>query len=156
MKKFWRLFISIAICELVGLAAVPFTVSSITTWYAALNKPSFSPPNWIFGPVWTILYFMMGVSVYLIWQKGLKKSAVKEALSFFVLQLLFNFLWSFLFFYLHSPLLGFVDIVILLGAIIMTAIKFNKISKLAAYLLLPYFFWVLFATLLNLAIVVLN
>ncbi len=156
MKNVWKLLVSIVICEAVGLAATPFTLSAIPTWYATLNKPSFSPPNWIFGPAWTILYLLMGISAYLVWQKGLNKIAVKRALLFFVLQLIFNFLWSFLFFYLHSPVLGLVDITILWSMILITIIKFVKISKPAAYLLIPYLLWVTFASILNFSIVVLN
>ena len=156
MKNVWKLLVSIVICEAVGLAATPFTLSAIPTWYATLNKPSFYPPNWIFGPAWTILYLLMGISAYLVWQKGLNKIAVKRALLFFVLQLIFNFLWSFLFFYLHSPVLGLVDITILWSMILITIIKFVKISKPAAYLLIPYLLWVTFASILNFSIVVLN
>lgn len=156
MNKIIKLLASIAVCEFVGLISVPFTIASIPTWYASLNKSPFSPPNWIFGPVWTTLYFMMGVSLYLVWMKGLKNKKVKVALFFFAAQLLFNFLWSILFFGAHSPLLALIDIVLLLYAISMTMIKFNIISKPASYLLLPYLLWVSFATLLNFFIVILN
>ena len=141
---------------MVGLAATPFTISAIPTWYQTLQKPTFSPPNWIFGPVWTILYFLMGVAAYLIWIKGLEKMAVKTALKFFLVQLLFNFLWSILFFGLHSPILALIDILILWILIVITVIKFYKISKTASYLLIPYLLWVSFATILNLSIVLLN
>jgi tryptophan-rich sensory protein len=140
----------------VGILSVPFTLASIPTWYATLNKPPFSPPNWIFGPVWTALYFMMGISLYLVWMKGLKNKKVKIAMLFFAVQLIFNFLWSLLFFGMHSPQLALVDIFFLLIAISMTMVKFNKISKPASYLLVPYLLWVSFATVLNLSIVVLN
>ena len=156
MKKFLKLFAAIVICELVGLISTPFTISAIPTWYATLNKPSFSPPNWIFAPVWTLLYFMMGVSAYLVWKEGLKKKSVKKALFYFIFQLTCNFLWSFLFFYLRSPLLAFADIVLLWILIVLTMIKFYKISKAASYLLLPYLLWVSFASILNLFIVILN
>lgn len=143
-------------CELVGIAATPFTLSTISTWYQTLQKPPFSPPNWIFGPVWTILYFLMGVAAYLVWIKGLEKRAVKTALSIFIAQLVFNFFWSILFFGLHSPLLALIDILILWILILITIIKFHKISKIASYLLIPYILWVTFATILNLSIVLLN
>lgn len=156
MKKLSKFLISTIGCELVGVAATPFTISSIPTWYQTLTKPSFSPPNWVFGPAWTILYFLMGVAAYLIWIKGLEKKAVKTALTFFIAQLVFNFFWSILFFGLHSPILGLVDILILWALILITIIKFHKISKTASYLLIPYILWVSFATILNLSIVLLN
>ena len=156
VKKLSKFLISAIGCELAGIATTPFTISSIPTWYQTLQKPPFSPPNWIFGPVWTILYFLMGVVAYLIWVKGLEKKAVKTALKFFLAQLLFNFFWSLLFFGLHSPILGLIDILILWALILITIIKFSKISKTAAYLLVPYLLWVSFATILNLSIVLLN
>ena len=133
----------VTICELVGIAGTPFTVAAIPTWYATLTKPPFSPPNWIFGPVWTLLYAMMGVSMYLVFQEGWKKKKVKEAFAYFVIQLVLNFSWSFLFFGLRNPLLGLIDIVLLWIAIFLTIKKFYKISKPTAYLLIPYLLWVL-------------
>jgi tryptophan-rich sensory protein len=156
MRDSQKFIISVVTCELVGLAATLFTISAIPTWYATLNKPSFSPPNWVFGPVWTTLYFLMGLSAFLIWKKGLKNKKVKRALTYFFIQLVFNFLWSVLFFGLHNPLLGLLDIVLLLISIVLTIIIFYKISKAASYLLIPYFLWVSFATILNLSLVVLN
>ncbi|MCL5090423.1 MAG: tryptophan-rich sensory protein [Patescibacteria group bacterium] len=156
MGKLSKFLISTIGCELVGIAVTPFTLSSIPTWYQTLTKPSFSPPNWVFGPAWTILYFLMGVAAYLVWIKGLEKKAVKTALSFFIAQLVFNFFWSILFFGLHSPMLGLIDISILWILILITIIKFYKISKTASYLLIPYLFWVTFATILNLSIFLLN
>lgn len=156
MNKIIKCIASIAVCEFIGIISVPFTIASIPTWYATLNKPPFSPPNWIFGPVWTTLYLMMGVSLYLVWMKGLKNKKGKVALLFFAVQLLFNFLWSLLFFGAHSPLLALIDIFLLLYTIVIVMVKFNKISKPASYLLLPYLLWVSFATLLNFSIVILN
>ena len=156
MKNFSKLLIAIIGCELVGIISAAFTLSAIPAWYQTLQKPSFSPPNWVFGPVWTVLYFLMGVSAYLIWIKGLKKKNVKNALGFFVGQLTLNFLWSIVFFGFQSPLLGLVDIIILWLLIIATIFKFYKISKTAAYLLIPYLLWVSSASILNLSIVLLN
>ena len=156
MKSFPKLVASIIVCEFVGLISTPFTIASISTWYAFLHKPPFSPPNWIFGPVWTTLYFLMGIAVYLVWIKGIKNKLVKRALLLFVIQLFFNFLWSVLFFGLHSPILGLLDISALLISIILTIITFYKISKVASYILIPYLLWVSFATLLNASIVLLN
>lgn len=156
MKDFSKLIISIVACELVGLLSTPFTIASIPTWYAGLLKPSFSPPNWIFAPVWTILYLLMGISVYLVWRKGIQNKEIKIAIYYFLTQLFFNFLWSVIFFGLHQPFFAFIDITALLAAIVLTMTKFSKISKAAAYLLVPYLLWVSFAAILNAAIVLLN
>jgi len=156
VSNFFKFLIAVTGCELVGIISTPFTLAAIPTWYSTLNKPPFSPPNWIFGPVWTALYFLMGVAAFLIWKKGLKNKQVKKALTYFVAQLAFNFLWSFLFFGLHSPILGLLDILILWVLILITMIKFYKLSKPAVYLLIPYILWVSFATILNLSIVILN
>ncbi len=156
MRDFSKLLISVAVCELVGLLSTPFTIASIPVWYAGLIKPSFSPPDWIFGPVWTTLYFLMGVSVCLIWKKGINNKEIKIAIYYFLAQLFFNFLWSVIFFGLHLPLVAFIDVIALLVAIVMTMMKFSKISKTALYLLIPYLLWVCFATILNGAIVLLN
>jgi tryptophan-rich sensory protein len=156
MKDFIKLVLSILGCELVGILGTPFTIAAIPTWYTSLNKPFFSPPTWIFGPVWTILYFLMGVSFYLILQKGWKKKPVKSAGMFFIAQLALNFLWSPIFFGLKSPLLGLITIVAMWILIITTMKKFYPLSKLAFYLLIPYLLWVSFATVLNAAILILN
>lgn len=151
-----RLIFSIAMCELAGVVGSFFTVSSIPTWYAALQKPSFSPPNWLFGPAWTVLYFLMGISFYLVWQKNLKKKKAMKAVWIFEIQLFLNIMWSFLFFGLKNPLYGFVGIVALWAAIAITIFKFYNISKTAAYLLVPYILWVSFALVLNYYVLILN
>ncbi len=156
MNTYLKLLVSVGVCEIVGLAATPFTIAAIPGWYTTLNKPVFSPPNFVFGPVWTILYLFMGISAYLVWSKGLKKRGVKEALTFFVVQLGLNFLWSLLFFGLHSPLIALVDIAALIIAILIVIRKFYKVSKTAGYLLVPYLLWVSFAGYLNLSIWLLN
>lgn len=156
MKDLVKLSCSIIGCELVGILGTPFTISAIPTWYASLNKPFFSPPNWIFGPVWVILYFLMGVSFYLILKKGWEKKEVKRAGMFFLAQLTLNFLWSPIFFGLKSPLLGLITIAGMWILIIITMKKFYPLSKLAFYLLIPYLLWVSFATVLNGAILILN
>lgn len=155
MKNFPKLIISVVGCELVGLAGTPFT-AAIPGWYSTLNKPSFAPPNWVFGPAWTLLYLLMGISFYLIWKQGLKKAKAKTAAKVFLAQLALNFLWSPLFFGLRSPGLGLIDILAMWILIVVTIRRFYPLSKPASYLLLPYLFWVTFATLLNLAILVLN
>lgn len=156
IKNILRLLVSIIICQAVGILGSLVTFPAISGWYQTLNKPAFNPPNWIFGPVWTILFLLMGISLYLVWRKEKNNKNVKVALVFFATQLGFNFLWSFLFFGFQSPVAAFIDIIILWVFILLTIIKFWKISKLAAYLLLPYILWVSFAAILNLFIVVLN
>lgn len=156
MKGWLKALICIIGCELVGILGTPFTINSIPTWYASLNKPFFAPPNWIFGPVWTLLYFLMGLSLYLVINKGWKKKVVKNATIVFLAQLLANFLWSPIFFGLKSPFLGLINIVIMWILIVITIKKYYSISKLAAYLLIPYLLWVSFATILNAYILFLN
>jgi len=154
--KILKLVISILVCQGAGLIGSLFTLSSIPTWYAQLEKPTFNPPNWVFAPVWTLLFLLMGISLYLIVSKGVENKKVKTALSIFVIQLTLNMLWSFLFFGLQSLLYAFIEIIILGLAILLTIISFYKISKTAAYLLLPYVLWVSFAAVLNFSILILN
>ncbi len=156
MKNLSKLIISIIGCELVGLLGTPFTVSAISTWYVTLNKPSFSPPNWVFGPMWTLLYFLIGIAFYLIWKQGWKKKKAVIAGKYFLTQLALNGIWSPIFFGLRSPLLGLIVIVAMWVMIVMTMKKFYTLSRLAFYLLVPYLAWVSFATILNGAIVLLN
>lgn len=156
MKDLPKLIISVLGCEAVGLLGTPFTISAIPTWYVTLNKPFFAPPNWLFGPAWTLLYFLMGVAIYLIWRQGVKGKNVKKAVGYFLVQLALNFAWSPIFFGLKSPILGLIVILAMWVMIIMTMRKFYPLSKPAFYLLVPYILWVSFATLLNASIVVLN
>jgi tryptophan-rich sensory protein len=152
-----KLVICCAVPLLVGLMGSLFmTVDSLGNWYANLNKPAFNPPGWVFGPVWTTLYIMMGISAFLVWRKGLDSKLVRVALACFIVQLILNAIWTPLFFGLHSPLAGLIDIVLLLSAIDLTVILFLRISKPAALLLVPYGLWVLFATILNASIYLLN
>lgn len=155
VSKTTKFISSIILTQSAGILGAIFTTPSIPTWYAGLNKPSFNPPNWLFGPVWTLLYLLMAFSLYLVWsQKDSKKKLA--ALFIFFTQLVLNSLWSIIFFGLHSPLFAFIEILFLLAFIVLTVIKFKALSKLAAYLLLPYLLWVTFASTLNLAIVLLN
>jgi tryptophan-rich sensory protein len=156
MKNLSKFLICVIGCEAVGLLGVPASLKSIPAWYVYLNKPFFAPPNWIFGPVWTVLYFLIGLSVFLIWKKGTQKHKHKEAIQFFLAQLFLNAIWSPIFFGLRSPMLGFINIVAMWVCILFTLLRFKPISKAAFFLMLPYFFWVSFASLLNLAILVLN
>lgn len=151
-----KLVASIVICQLAGLVGSVFTTPSIPTWYAALRKPSFSPPNWLFAPVWITLFILMGVSAYLVWRKGLEGQGVKVALAIFIVQLALNTTWSVVFFGLHSLLGGLVVITILWVAILLTILRFLKISNAAGLLLVPYLLWVSFAAVLNLFIWRLN
>lgn len=151
-----KLYISVVGCELVGLLGTPFTVNSIKDWYVYLEKPFFAPPNWLFAPAWTLLYFLMGMAVYLIWRQCWERPAVKAAIKVFLAQLVLNILWSPMFFGLRSPELGLINIVAMWIMIVLTMRSFYPLSKLAFYLLVPYIAWVSFATLLNASIVVLN
>lgn len=155
LRRPWLLALGILICLAVGGAGSYFTSSSVSTWFVTLATPSFNPPSWVFGPVWTTLYILMGVSLYLV-QIGGKGAAAKNAVRLFGAQLLLNFLWSIFFFGLRSPLLAFIDIILLWAAIAACIITFHRLSKPAAYLLVPYILWVSFATVLNYAIVMLN
>ena len=156
LKKILKLVVAVFICQLAGVIGSIATFPSIPTWYATLNKPAFNPPNWIFGPVWTTLFTLMGIAAYLIWQIGYQNPKVKQALKIFALQLVLNSFWSILFFGLHNPLAAFIEIIVLWIAILTTIILFHRLSKAAGWLLVPYLLWVSFAALLNLTIVVLN
>ncbi len=154
--NYWKLSVSILICQLAGVIGSFFTASSVSTWYLTLNKPFFSPPGWVFSPVWITLYLMMGISLYLIWNSGLKTRQTKIAVTIFGVQLVLNSFWSILFFGFKSPLLAFVEIIFLWIAILVTTIHFYRISKHASYLLIPYLFWVSFAAVLNFSLIYLN
>jgi translocator protein len=156
MKNFARLIISVLIPVAVGAFAGFFTSSSVKGWYATLNKPSFNPPNWIFAPVWTTLYIMMGIAFYLIWKSGAAAAIKKMAISFYSIQLILNFFWSILFFYLEQPGWAMIEIMLLWISIAATIYYFRQISVIAAWLLVPYILWVSFAMALNFAIWKLN
>ena len=156
MNKFIRYTLSIGVCLLAGAAGAIFTIPSIPTWYATLVKPSFSPPNYLFAPVWTILYILMGISLALIWQKGLKTRKVREALYFFGVQLVLNAVWSPVFFGAKNTFLALIIIIFMWLFILKTITSFSKINKPAGYLLYPYITWVSFATILNFSIWILN
>lgn len=152
--KISKLIVSIGICLGAGVIGSFFTVSSIPTWYAAINKPIFSPPNWVFAPVWTVLYILMGISLYFVL---ISKSKLQQiGIVLFLIQLGLNALWSFVFFGLRNPAVAFVEIIVLWITIFLTIKVFYKISKVAGSLLIPYILWVTFATALNGMIVLLN
>lgn len=143
-------------CEAAGLLGSVFTFSQIPTWYAALNQPSFNPPSWVFGPVWTTLYALMGIALYLVWEKGIKNLKVREAVIFFAVQLTLNVAWSVIFFGLHNIPAALAEIVILWAFILATTIKFFRISRAAGWLMVPYLAWSTFATLLTYSYSILN
>jgi tryptophan-rich sensory protein len=157
MNKNFKILTLVATCMSVGYFSGLITRSAITTWYPTLIKPIFNPPNWIFAPVWSLLYVLMGLAAGLVWTKmDHEKEMVKKALLFFAIQLALNSLWSVLFFGLKNPLLALIEIVILLLMIYETYLKFAKINRMASFLLIPYLAWVSFATVLNASIWWLN
>jgi benzodiazapine receptor len=156
MTKIVKLICSVAVCILIGFLGSFATRGSVTSWYADLSRPSFTPPDWTFGVVWPILYMMMGISAFMIWNMGFDKTEVKVALVIFGLQLVLNGLWTPIFFGLHLIGLALVEIIVMWAAILLTIISFWKISKPAALLLLPYIFWVSFAIVLNASLFILN
>ncbi|UCG10776.1 MAG: tryptophan-rich sensory protein [Dehalococcoidia bacterium] len=151
-----KLVVSIVACQVAGLIGSVFTTPSIPTWYAALQKPAFTPPNWLFAPAWLTLYLLMAIAAFLIWRKGLAQKEVKTALLIFAIQLILNALWSVAFFGLKSPLAGFIVIALLWVAILFTILRFFRLSAVAGALMLPYILWVSFAAALNIAIWQLN
>jgi tryptophan-rich sensory protein len=148
--------ISIIICQLAGLIGYLFTRPAIPTWYAFLRKPFFTPPDWVFGPAWIILYILMGIAASLVWQNRSDPKKTRNALTLFGVQLVLNAFWPFVFFGLKSPLAGLIEITILAAAILLTIHKFLGVSRTAGILLIPYFIWVSFASGLNLTIWFLN
>ena len=156
LNELYKLVISIVVCQLAGVIGSLFTAPAIPTWYAALNKPPFTPPNWVFGPVWITLYFLMAIAAFLIWKQGLNVLGVKTALLLFVVQLALNGVWSPAFFGMRSPLTGVVVIILLWIVLMTTIMVFFNLSRVAAVLLIPYILWVSYATLLNMSIMILN
>lgn len=149
MQKLPKFIISIIIPFIAAAIGSFFTSSSVQTWYVTLQKPWFSPPNWVFAPAWTILYLLMGISLYLVWAKGWHKKNVQLAMTVFFIQLALNAAWSVIFFGLQQPFYAFVEIIFMWLSIYITILLFLKVSKNAAYLLLPYLIWVSFAVALN-------
>ena len=157
MSKYLRIIYCVAICLVVGYLSSITTQSSINTWYPTLIKPSFNPPNWLFAPVWTLLFIMMGIAAGMIWKHlESQRELVKKALLFFTVQLLLNALWSYLFFGLNNVLLALIEVILLWLVIYETFHIFRKIDKKAAYLFIPYLIWVAFAAVLNGSIYYLN
>lgn len=145
----------IAVSQLAGIVGSFFVMPAVDGWYMELTKPSFNPPSWVFGPVWTLLYSLMGIAAFLVWKKG-SGAARRTALILFGAQLVANSLWSILFFALQSPGFAFLNIMILWVLIVATMVAFYRISKLATLLMAPYILWVSFAAFLNYTIWMLN
>jgi benzodiazapine receptor len=150
-----KLLVSIVLPLGLGAIAGMFTAQSVPEWYATLNRPSFNPPNWIFGPVWTTLYLLMGISLFLVWKQEASK-ARNLAISIFFLQLLLNFAWSFIFFYFNRIGFALVEIVLLWISIVLMLVLFYKIKPMASYINIPYLLWVTFAAVLNASYYFLN
>jgi len=148
-----KLVICILICQIIGILGSLFNIKSIPGWYSKQKKPSFNPPNWIFGPVWTLLYLLMGISLYLILVSG---KVTTLAITIFAIQLFLNLIWTGIFFGMKKPLLAFIEIILLWASILISIIVFYGISKVASYLLIPYILWVSFASILNFSIWKLN
>lgn len=151
-----KLAAALALPQCAGALGALFTAPAIPSWYASLARPPIAPPNWIFAPVWTTLFLLMGVALFLVWRKGLRERHVRVALALFCIQLGFNVLWSVIFFGLHRPDAAFVEILLLWLAITATTVAFARISRIAAWLLVPYLCWVSFAAYLNYSIWILN
>lgn len=150
-----KLVTAVLLTVVLGAVGGIVTSAEIPVWYATLNKPSFNPPNWLFGPVWTMLYLLMGISCFLVWKLPVTEQRNK-ALRLFIIQFALNFCWSFIFFRMHAVGWALIEMAILWIAILLTIIQFSKLSKTAAWLLVPYIAWVSFALLLNAAIWKLN
>ena len=156
IKDIIKLLALIIVCQSAGLIGSVFTRPAIENWYQGLIKPALNPPNWLFGPAWAILYTLMAVALFLILKNSFQDKKIKQAIIVFTIQLLLNTSWSIVFFGLQNPLLAFINIIVLLFFIIWTIFLFSKISKTAGYLLVPYLYWVGFASYLNFSIWLFN
>lgn len=156
MKNWIKLVVSIVLPLAVGAVAGMFTASEINGWFQTIEKPAWQPPNWVFGPVWTVLYILMGVALYLVWKKDAPKGVRRMAITLWIIQLVFNFLWSFIFFKEHQLDWALAEILVLWFFILLTILYFARISKVAAWLMVPYISWVSFASLLTFTIYELN
>jgi tryptophan-rich sensory protein len=152
LKKSLKLIIALALPLLAGFVGSLFTTPAVASWYPMIAKPALNPPNWIFGPVWTLLYILMGLAAFFVWNKGKKKRDVRLALGIFVFQLILNFFWSIIFFGAHNPGVAFLELLSLWCAVLALALAFREVSRPAFYLILPYLLWVSFAGYLNYSI----
>jgi len=155
-RDVFKFVVAVGVSIGAGIIGSLFTTSAIPEWYAALVKPEFTPPDSLFGPVWTLLFALMGIAAFLVWKRGFTHAPVRVALSIFGVQLILNTLWSIIFFGFQNPALAFFDIVLLWGTILATIVFFHRVSRFAAYLLIPYLLWVSFAVYLNYSILILN
>jgi tryptophan-rich sensory protein len=153
---FWKFVIAIVLCEGTGLLSGLFSSAGMSGWYETLSKPVWNPPSFIFAPVWTVLYLMMGIALALVWQAHTEIIKEKTALYLFGVQLFFNFWWSIIFFRFHTPGWAFIEMILLIVCILSTILEFIRINKTAAWLLVPYFAWVCFAAILNATIWLMN
>lgn len=152
----WKFIIAILLCEIVGITSGLLASANKNEWFDNLIKPTWNPPGYLFAPVWTTLYLLMGISLALIWKNKASESSKRNAYVLFAIQLFLNFWWSIFFFQFHSPALALVDIVLMVITILLTIFSFSSFSKLASWLLVPYISWVSFATILNFSIWYLN
>jgi tryptophan-rich sensory protein len=148
--------IAVVICEATGILSGLISQTYMNPWFDTLNKPSWNPPGYIFGPVWTFLYLLMGTALWLVWKSDAPEQKKKNAELIFALQLFLNFWWSILFFRFHSPAFAFMEIILLLATIFITIFRFAPISRTAAWLMVPYISWVSFASILNYTIWMMN
>ena len=156
LSSTWKLIIALLICEAVGIISGLLSSTNNNNWFETLSKPTWNPPAYLFAPVWITLYFVMGISLWLIWKNKASEINKRNQYFLFTAQLILNFFWSILFFKFHQPLLALVDIVLMLLLITLTIFSFSYYSKPAAWLLVPYIAWVSFATFLNYSICILN
>lgn len=152
----WKFIISILLCESVGIISGLLASANNNLWFDTLHKPTWNPPAYLFGPVWTALYLLMGISLGIIWNNKAPELNKRNAYFLFAMQLILNFFWSILFFHFHSPALALLDIILMIITIVLTIFNFSHFSKSAAWLLVPYIAWVSFATILNFSIWNLN
>ena len=151
-----KYILAIVLCESAGILSALFSVVKGNSWFDQLIKPSWNPPAYLFGPVWTTLYLLMGISLGIVWNHPASESNKRKAYFLFALQLFLNFWWSILFFRFHSAAFALLDILLMLIVILLTILSFSTFSKVAAWLLVPYISWVSFASILNFAIWYLN
>lgn len=156
MKNGAKLFISLILPQLAALSGWLFTETGKGSWYQSIQKPAWNPPGWLFGPVWTTLYILMGIAFYLVWKSPEGTPGKARAMMFWLAQLALNFFWTFIFFGQQEIGWALVEIVCLWLAILITILLFDKFTRVGAWLLVPYISWVSFATLLNWAIWNLN
>ncbi len=156
MSNILKLIVSLAAPQLTGFVSAFLTDTGNSPWYRSISKPSWNPPNWVFAPVWTLLYLLMGIAFYLVWKSEASGDVKRWAMGLWIVQLAFNFFWTIIFFGTHQIGWALIEIIGLWFLIFLTILAFSRITKIAAWLMVPYISWVTFATLLNYAIWRLN